>query len=367
VRVAAPASFAGAVRRAGLEQLPFADVPPELMGAVFAQLEGLGPEVANQTVIRDVFGRLDAQHALPGIQAAVAAWRPDIILREPAEFASLAVAEATDIPHVEVAIGVGQMMTLAQEHLIAPLAELEALAGLPEGRLMRAMTTAPVFTMVPASLDNIDNGSDIPQAAGRPVMRYRVAAATSGGRLPKPWGDPGHPLVYVTFGTVAAGLGQMSEVFPAALDALADLPVRVLLTTGDAGGLELPRPWPTNTHVEKFWPQDEVMPFAAAMVGHGGFGTTMSALAAGVPQVLVPLFALDQELNAGRVDASGAGLRLAGGPAAVRGLGAAVTQVLDDPDMRRRAREVAAEIASLPSLAAVVEEAERIARGGDAR
>ncbi len=47
---------------------------------------------------------------------------------------------------------------------------------------------------------------------------------------------------------------------------------------------------------------------ASAMVGHGGFGTTMGALAAGVPQVVVPLFSFDQVVNGDHVAAVGAGL-----------------------------------------------------------
>jgi UDP:flavonoid glycosyltransferase YjiC (YdhE family) len=40
------------------------------------------------------------------------------------------------------------------------------------------------------------------------------------------------------------------------------------------------------------------MPHARAMIGHGGFGTTMTGLANGVPMVVVPLFAMDQFFNA---------------------------------------------------------------------
>lgn len=35
----------------------------------------------------EVFGRLDAQAALPDVQKMVRAWRPDVVLRDPAEFA----------------------------------------------------------------------------------------------------------------------------------------------------------------------------------------------------------------------------------------------------------------------------------------
>ena len=367
VRVAAPQSYAGAVRRSGLEQVVFADVPSQVLGPVWAGLADLGWEEANETVMREVFGRLDAQHALPALRAAVEAWRPDVILRDPAELGSLAAAEVTGTPHAEVAIGVGALEVWAQALLAAPLAELDALVGLSDGQLLAAMAAAPVFTSVPASLDGTVGRSKTAGGEPRPVIRYR--ASSDGGavkrpRLPAGWGDPDLPLVYVTFGTVAAGLAPFGGVFESALAALAELPVRVLLTTGHAGGFEVARPWPANAHVEKFWPQDEVMPFADAVVGHGGFGTTLTALGAGVPQVIVPLFTTDQDFNADRVVAVGAGVRLHGGPSAVSQLGPAVARVLADAEIRRRARDVATEIAALPGAAQIVREIERLARRG---
>jgi hypothetical protein len=56
-------------------------------------------------------------------------------------------------------------------------------------------------------------------------------------------------------------------------------------------------------------------------VGHGGFGTTMAALAHGVPMVVVPLFAIDQHYNAAAVARAGAGVALGEGPGAT-GVGA---------------------------------------------
>ena len=56
---------------------------------------------------------------------------------------------------------------------------------------------------------------------------------------------------------------------------------------------------------------------AAAMLGHGGFGTTMGALAAGVPQVVAPLFSFDQVVNGDHVAAVGAGLTVEVGPGSV--------------------------------------------------
>ena len=87
VAVAAPASYAPAVQRSGFRHLPFADAPPELIGPVMGRLPELGFDEADNIVVRDVFGRIDAQAALPGVTAAIADWRPDLVLREPASSA----------------------------------------------------------------------------------------------------------------------------------------------------------------------------------------------------------------------------------------------------------------------------------------
>ncbi|MGH3769229.1 MAG: glycosyltransferase [Pseudonocardiaceae bacterium] len=169
--------------------------------------------------------------------------------------------------------------------------------------------------------------------------------------------------MYVTFGSVAAGLGGFGSMYAEVVAALAGLPYRVLLTTGaggDPAGLE---PWPGNVHVERWWPQAEVMPMASAVVGHGGFGTTMTALAAGVPQVVLPLFAFDQTVNALRVAETGVGVHIGGGPEDVAAIPAAVSRVLSDESFRRAAEGVAAEIASLPDVSAAVPILEAIAVG----
>jgi UDP:flavonoid glycosyltransferase YjiC (YdhE family) len=361
VRVAAPASFAEPVARAGLTHEPFPDADAEAIGAVFAALPTLTHDEANRRVLADVFGRLDARAALPGLQAVIDGWRPDVVLREPAEFGALAAAEAAGIPHAEVATGVAALWDLFREPVAEPLDELGALVGLEAGRLEGAAFASPLFTTVPQRLDGA-----VPTSGSHPartVVRYRVGGDEVGGRLPGSWGDPEAPLVYVTFGTVAGGAGQMGELFRPVLDALSDLPVRVLLTTGVGGWLPAGDA-PANSHVEQFWPQDQVMPLAAAVVGHGGFGTTMTALAAGVPQVVVPLFASDQHLNAEAVSAAGAGVSLPGGPGALPDLAAAVTRVLSEPGFAAGAADVAAQIASLPDASEVVDVVRRLADTG---
>ena len=165
------------------------------------------------------------------------------------------------------------------------------------------------------------------RSTGRPpscrgtTRRFRDAAApaASGAALPDWWPGSSDPLVYVTFGSVAASFGLFPVLYQGVVAAVADLPVRVLLTLGEAGDPEALGPLPANVHVERWWPQADVMPHASALVGHGGTGTTLAGLAAGIPQVVVPLFA-DQPYNAERVEAVNAGVALQGGPAAIGGL-----------------------------------------------
>ena len=127
------------------------------------------------------------------------------------------------------------------------------------------------------------------------------------------------PLVYMSFGTVAATIGFFPDLYRAVIDALADLPIRLLVTVGEEADPAELGPLPGHVRVERWIPQAEIFTEADAMVGHGGFGTTLGALLAGVPQVVVPLFA-DQHHNAGRIAELGAGLAVdsAGSRAAPR-------------------------------------------------
>jgi MGT family glycosyltransferase len=148
------------------------------------------------------------------------------------------------------------------------------------------------------------------------------------------------------------------EFFPglyrAAIDALAPLPLRLLVTVGrDRDPADL-GPLPANVRVERWVPQADLMPHAAAMVCHGGSGTVTMGLAAGVPMAVVPLFA-DQPWNAERVEALGAGIALDGGPdEAIGRLRDAVVRITGDPGYRSTAQRVAAEMRALPPVDAAV-------------
>ncbi|HET6653613.1 MAG TPA: glycosyltransferase [Nocardioides sp.] len=358
VRVAAPESFRDTVERAGLELSPVADAPPEALGAVMGRVPALTMREANEVVVREVFGRVDAESALPAMRAIFEAWRPDVVLREPGELSSFVVATRLGIPSVEVNPGLDRFVDDFVSLLDEPLRALGCESG------SAGLRDATRWTLLPRSFD-----VDATVTAGEP-RRFRYAAPEQHASEPLPawWANHDDPLVYVTFGSVAAAIGLFPVFYASVLEALREVPARVLMTLGEAGDPAALGALPGNVHVEQWWPQDRVMPHAGAILGHGGFGTTMTALAAGLPQVVVPLFAGDQFENASRVDAVGAGVALqvdgvadrrAGdmvpaGPAVLDRLPEAVLAALRDERIRRSARAVADEIAALPDPASGV-------------
>jgi len=353
VRVAAPASFASAVRRAGFAHVPLADAPPHELGTVLARLPGLSREnAASAVMVSEVFAGLYARAALPAMRAVVEAWRPDLLLRETAEFASYVVAERTGVPHVQVAMSLASVEAFMHAQVDGALRALGSPSG-PAG-----LRAAPRLTLVPASLE--DSGT--PSAPETSRFRPPTLPASAPDLPPEWWPASTAPLVYVTFGSVAAGVGFFPDFYRDVLTALADLPVRILLTLGEAGDPERLAPVPSNVHVERWWPQEQVMPRAAAMVTHGGFTTTLLGLSAGLPMVVVPLFALDQYTNARRIQAVGAGIALDDSLAAPTRVRSALEQVLNDDTYRAAARRVADEMAHLPHPSASVPVLEALAK-----
>jgi hypothetical protein len=287
----------------------------------------------------------------------MANWRPDIVVREFFEFGSLVAAAKAGVPQIEVATGMAATVANALPLVAAPLAELDAIAGVPEGTAYNALASGTVLSCVPAEIDGEGETGDVR------VRRYRDGSLTAGPGSPPPaWGNQDHPLIYVTFGSVTAGLAPFAGLYRSVLDAIAGEPVRVLMTTGTALAPGSLAPLPANARVEQWWPQPSVMPHADVVVGHGGFGTTMMALAGGVPQVIIPLFAVDQFINAERVAAIGAGVCLHGGANAVPLLAPALADILGDPVHEEKARGVAAAIGELPDIASSVSFLEELAR-----
>jgi len=111
----------------------------------------------------------------------------------------------------------------------------------------------------------------------------------------------GHPPVVFTFGT---GMMHAAEMFRAAIEACRMLKIRGLFVTKYRQ--QLPEVLPDFVRHCEFAPFQKLFPLCAAVVHHGGVGTVAKALAAGAPQLILPL-AFDQMDNGIRVKRLGAG------------------------------------------------------------
>jgi rhamnosyltransferase subunit B len=106
-------------------------------------------------------------------------------------------------------------------------------------------------------------------------------------------------------------------------------------------------------------PLSHLLPHAAAIVHHGGIGTLAQALAAGIPQLIIP-YALDQPENASRVRALGVGDSIAMHRADEKGLSEKLTSLLESESVHRAVRGYAAKIAGQDTLRETCEVVEKL-------
>jgi UDP:flavonoid glycosyltransferase YjiC (YdhE family) len=346
VLVAGPPDLAGPVEAAGFGFWQFDPPPEDELGEVWARVPELPPDEANATVVGQIFGRLNTTAALPRVRAALEEWRPDVVVRDPNEYGSALAAELHGIPHARVAISLSSSEEVALALAASEVDAIRRAAGLPPDPDAELLRTSPWLSVFPRTLDEGDQPD---------THRFRDPAWDEPpGELPAWWpGREDEPLLYVTFGSVAGSFPQALPVYGLALAAVAELPARVLLTVGRELDLDALPPAPDNVRVERWVPQQDVLAHATAAVVHGGSGSTLGAVAAGVPLVVVPLFA-DQPENARRVAEVGAGLAVEPNRedpgATVGALRDALGAVLAEPSYRERARALATELAGEPPV-----------------
>lgn len=186
------------------------------------------------------------------------------------------------------------------------------------------------------------------------VTGYWFLDATSEWRPPAPlvnFLQSGPPPVYV-------GLGSMSERDP---DQTTDLVLRALSLSGQRGILA--SGWsglgntvlPGSVFRVGAIPHDWLFPHMAAVVHHGGSGTTAAGLRAGVPTVTIPFFA-DQPFWAQRVSELGVGPRpLPRTRLTAERLAGAIREATDNRPMRARAESLSEKIRAENGVRAGVE------------
>ena len=344
ILVVGPAELAETTARFGLPTRVGGSPTREEVAPIWAQVAKMTHDEAGPVVVGELFCRLNSGALLPVVRAACDEWAPDLVLRDPTEFASAVAAEERGIRHVRIAHGLAAGEAGALRVSAAPLQSFRP-------GVNRRIAESTYVTLFPEMLD---------ESPFSDTRRYRLPEKPLATRAESNWwSGNADPLVYVTFGTVAPAMPGMVSLFRAALDAVAGLPVRALLTVGRDLDVAQLGTSPDNVRIERWVDQVEVIAEAALVVCHGGAGTTVGALAAGVPMVVFPLFA-DQGDNARCVVAAGAGVAVeARGAAAANrtieaddsaALRAAILQVLNDPRYAEAAAEARSALTALPLL-----------------
>jgi UDP:flavonoid glycosyltransferase YjiC (YdhE family) len=170
--------------------------------------------------------------------------------------------------------------------------------------------------------------------------------------------ESGPPPVYVGFGSMVDH--KREEMTHLVVEALGQAGQRAILLGGwsELGSADMPDFILRVDYV----PHDWLFPRLAAVVHHGGAGTTAAGLRAGVPTVVVP-FTADQPFWAWRVYELGAGPRWIPRKKLTAGkLAAAIQQAVSDSAMIQRAQELGQSIRAEDGVRSGVQLVEQFAK-----
>jgi UDP:flavonoid glycosyltransferase YjiC (YdhE family) len=348
------------VERAGHRFVAGGEPDESAIAPIREALPVLPPEEASVLGNRDLFGWLATEAMLPTMVRVADEWCPDLVLREPCEYASAVVAASGQIRSVQVAISLAEV----------EWGSIEVAADVLESHrtgMVDELRGSPYVTAFPPSLD---------PSPFHDTRRLRGREARPSPPLPNWWDGSDRPLVYVSFGSVIPSMSFAPSAFASVLGTVGQLDARVLFTVGRLDPSVL-GPVPGNVHVEQWVDQDDVLADAELVVCHGGSGTVLGALAAGVPLVMLPHFG-DQFANARRIAESGAGVMLDVGqeedgrrrPAIelmASRIASSAMLVRSESSFRSSARRIALEMAGLTPAESILDELASAVRPGESR
>lgn len=318
---------------------PYPTPPPDpLTGAAVADLA----ELDLLRLMREFQPRIQqAQRAsAQAVATLVRGWRPDLVVHDLLSAEGLLAAALAGVP--------------GMVHLWGPVGTHEAGLDLIPADHGRAFAEhgcpPPQADQISRVIDPCPDPVRGASRAARLPVRFVPYNGPGAVHTPAP---PRRPRVCLIWGnSTAAIFGEQVFAGPKLLRALGDLDVEVVLTANqrdlDALG-ELPPRVRALANV----PLRFVLPACDLVVHHGGAGSVMTALAAGVPQLAVP-HGLDQHLIGDRIAAAGAGRCLPNHASTSDDVAAAVQQILADPAVRQAARQLRTALDELPTPAELV-------------
>ncbi|MEG6509205.1 glycosyltransferase [Methyloligella sp. 2.7D] len=303
--------------------------------------------------------------------AAAEAMQPDIIVFHPKSYGGLFYAEKLGIPAV-LALPIPMMVPTATRpnlgfpklklggwynrmtyRLVTWLTGLSAkgpvnawraangLPALKRFRLLHDAAGAPVPVLHPISRYVMPEPKDWPPSAHMTGYWFLDEA--------EDWSPPpaleaflkaGPAPVYIGFGSMAGrDPGRLGRIV---VEALRRTNLRAVIATG-WGGLKADSLPETVLQIEQA-PHDWLFPQLAAIVHHGGAGTTAAALRAGKPSVIIPFFG-DQPFWGCQMQALGVSAApIPQKTLTADNLAAALHQVTGDEEMARKTKALAKKI-----------------------
>lgn len=301
-----------------------------------------------------MFGSLVPPAKLPALRELADTFAPDLVIHPPVDLAGPILAAERGIPSVCYGFmhPLEQPVVSGLADAVAPLWRDAGLEPEPDAGLYRTRYLDPC---PPALQGERGAVADI----ARPIRPEIPAAGIGPGDLPS-WLHAlgGRPALYVSLGTVP--FFNQPARFQALLEELVQDELELVVTVSEFHDPAALGALPPNVHVERWLPLTAVLPGCDAVLCHAGSGTTLAALTAGLPLVLVPDGA-DQFENAESCRSAGVARTLMPGdvsPTAVRDA-IRLILTLGAPE-RERARQIADEITAMPSAAAVAAELEQL-------
>ena len=254
-------------------------------------------------------------------------WKPDSIVHTPFNANGSLVATLLSIP------------TVVQGFGLLSIGKLTGLTDLIYENMRPACARNGVTSELVRPAAIIDTCPPSMREPDRPSAWFcRYVPYNGGGRLPD-WlvEAPSRPRICVTLGTAiphVAGVGAVRGV----IEAVRDLDVDVILALGGTDPSVLGT-LPSNVRTVGWIPLSALAPTCSAIVHHGGAGTTMNALVAGVPQLVLPHMA-DQHGNAKAVQHRGVGLMHLPEEANAQTVQRSLRQLLEGSTFTQAAQEV---------------------------
>jgi UDP:flavonoid glycosyltransferase YjiC (YdhE family) len=294
-----------------------------------------------------MFGAVIASAKLPALRQLADDYQPDLIVHAEVDVAAPLLAAERGLPSVTYGFAqpLDPNMLAALAERVAPLWRSAGLNPDPYAGIYRDRYLDPC----PASLQGERGPAAAaaepirPEVPGDPTASLPDWAATLGGR----------PVVYLSLGAVP--LFNQPDKFEALLADLAHEDLDLIVTVSELNDPAALGPQPANVHVERWLPLAPLLSGCDVVVCHAGSGTTLAALTAGLPLVLVPQGA-DQHTNADACQRAGVARVLYGDAVTSTAVRDAVMAIAEpESPEQSMARRIAAEIATMPAATEVVQ------------